>query len=480
MKWTEKYFYDTLLYEKIIQNKVIDFGNQEIEIVGFTNDTIELINCHIIAGKIRFKDIDNQDLSIRFINCNIEAKLKFENCKFENLEFRNISNLKSLRLDKGYNFNDDDITMLNRFYFLYDKEISSSLHTDFYFKECSFGREFLFRDIKQESGTFIFELNTIGNSDLEGNNIRHYFNITNSILNNVCFHKNNFLSTFLINECTFNYKDITTLKYTSTTFSLNKFSKIAFQNSNFNDKTLFGRCQFMDMAYFENIENIENSELKFSDCQFDQYTTFTRAKISNFSIEKSVFQNIVSFQDTRFKTIKIDKPHFDKLAYFDGIQIDEIDKCDRRTVRTIKQQLQKADNKIDYNRFRAYELAAYYRELEWTWKDGKDKFILGATWLVTGFDHSWRRAVGFTICSGFAWYSVLYFSKFHGSFDFSKINNYFTGAFRFFLVTDFSSPFKDKGDYLDNALLWVPLILGKIFIAFGIYEMIQAFRKFKA
>lgn len=39
-----------------------------------------------------------------------------------------------------------------------------------------------------------------------------------------------------------------------------------------------------------------------------------------------------------------------------------MNECDRRTIRTIKQELQKAENRIDYNRFRAYELAAHYKE----------------------------------------------------------------------------------------------------------------------
>jgi len=59
-------------------------------------------------------------------------------------------------------------------------------------------------------------------------------------------------------------------------------------------------------------------------------------------------------------------------------------------------------------------------------------------------------------------------------------DNFMKGAFRFFLVTDFSSPFRAKGEFFENWGIWIPLILGKIFIAFGIYEMIQAFRKFKA
>jgi hypothetical protein len=56
----------------------------------------------------------------------------------------------------------------------------------------------------------------------------------------------------------------------------------------------------------------------------------------------------------------------------------------------------------------------------------------------------------------------------------------FSGFFRFLLVTDFYNPLETERIYLTNPFSWLIFILGKIFIAFGIYEMIQSFRKFKA
>ncbi|MGA9639334.1 hypothetical protein, partial [Flavobacterium sp.] len=61
-----------------------------------------------------------------------------------------------------------------------------------------------------------------------------------------------------------------------------------------------------------------------------------------------------------------------------------------------------------------------------------------------------------------------------------QIEAYFVSLFRFFLITDFYSPFEAGRNYLTNIGSWIPFIFGKIFIAFGIYEMIQSFRKFKA
>jgi len=44
----------------------------------------------------------------------------------------------------------------------------------------------------------------------------------------------------------------------------------------------------------------------------------------------------------------------------------------------------------------------------------------------------------------------------------------------------FFNPLVNDKVYLTNPLSWLIFIFGKIVIAFGIYEMIQSFRKFKA
>jgi hypothetical protein len=176
--------------------------------------------------------------------------------------------------------------------------------------------------------------------------------------------------------------------------------------------------------------------------------------------------------------ITIVRTVFEKKVWFENIQINQIDNCDIETIRTIKQELQKAENRIDFNRFRNYELAAHYKELNFK-NNFKDKFILGATKISSNFG-SWTWAFWFTILSGLFWFCILYRIENSGVFNPEKVNDFFVGAFRFFLVTDFFNPLENDRTYLENGWSWLIFILGKIFIAFGIYEMIQSFRKFKA
>ncbi|WP_294824661.1 hypothetical protein, partial [uncultured Flavobacterium sp.] len=145
-------------------------------------------------------------------------------------------------------------------------------------------------------------------------------------------------------------------------------------------------------------------------------------------------------------------------------------------------------NKIDYNHFRAYELEAYYQELDWNWESGfKDKTILWTTKHVTGFNHSWRKALRFILLSALGFYTLFFIAENYAlRLSWSGIPQYITGYFRFLLVTDFYNPLIQNGreyilsDGWNHVISWFLFILGKIFIAFGIYEMIQAFRKFKA
>jgi hypothetical protein len=269
-------------------------------------------------------------------------------------------------------------------------------------------------------------------------------------------------------------------------FSKNTFSDVSFENTNFYSYANFNECNFTGIANFQNMNNYAIGDLSFYRCPFNDHLYFESAQVDLLSINNCQFNQSVSFINTIFQKIYLKRNIFSKTIHFDNMIIHKVYECERPTLRTIKQELQKTDNKIDYNRFRAYELSAYYRELQWNWKDGKDKFILGATWLVTGFDHSWRRALFFSLTAALIFYSLFFiFENSTKELDFSGTPQFITGYFRFLIVTDFYNPLSNGREYIANdgvnhIFSWLIFILGKIVIAFGIYEMIQAFRKFKA
>ncbi|MGH2664614.1 hypothetical protein [Flavobacterium sp.] len=181
---------------------------------------------------------------------------------------------------------------------------------------------------------------------------------------------------------------------------------------------------------------------------------------------------------------------FDKMASFDYIKIkilldhsflksDQVDIW-KITLRTIKQELQKTENRIDFNRFKNHEMATYYKELSWK-HHSVDKSILWATKWSTDFGNSWARGLIFTLLSGLIFFSLFYtLENYKYSFNLTNWQDFGKGYIRFFLITDFYNPLEKDKTYIETFWSWIPFIFGKIFIAFGIYEMIQAFRKFKA
>lgn len=261
-------------------------------------------------------------------------------------------------------------------------------------------------------------------------------------------------------------------------FAKSTFGKTNYSGTDFGKFMNFSECNFNGWINFYGIKNTKSSNLKFYTCNFYEKLSFYKCNLQSVNFYTCFFNQLVSFQEAILNTFKINVVLFEKRVLFDNLKLIDIKKCDRETLRTIKQELQKAENKIDYNRFRAYELAAYYRELNFK-KNFVDKSILGLTILFTGYNYNWFRALTVTLLTGMLFYSILYFFEFYVALNLNNDDGFSSGAFRFFLVTDFFSPFLDR-KYLNNGYSWTIFVLGKIFIAFGIYEMIQAFRKFKA
>jgi hypothetical protein len=402
----------------------------------------------------------------------------------------------------------------------FQKIIFSGKHLNFYNKtenftpviqieDCVFNTdiniEAQFDDISFRSNTFNCDKFQIINSKIGVLEFINNDEMTSGNKKNNIFNKGN----FKIHNCDFSsifwlknvqFMENTTFDISSVKFleacsidlvSLNKiqfyscdFFKEFRYNCNYNSSQ-FRECTFSGSTTFEGLLNINSSFLYFDHCSFSKLANFNNYWLHKLRLEDTKFLDNVSFQETYFDIITIVRTDFEKKVWFDDIQIKKIDECDRRTIRTIKQELQKAENRIDFNRFRAYELAAHYEELDWKWNSGFiDKSILFATKISTDFGNSWRKALRFTVIGGFVIYLFLYIIENRNvSIDILNWDNWarlFSGFFRFLLVTDFYNPLETDRVYLTNPFSWVLLIFGKIFIAFGIYEMIQSFRKFKA
>lgn len=271
------------------------------------------------------------------------------------------------------------------------------------------------------------------------------------------------------------------------------FSKLQTAIFKFLDCKFYGDGLFLDIKY-----SIQN-EINFENCVFEKNFLIDKSAFYKFYLLNVKFKEISSFQNTFFDKISFENVIFEKQANFDDIQIKQVYDCDRKTIRSIKLQLQKGENKIDYNKFRVYEFNAYRNDIKKKLKEfekdndrfyhrkreptqlKRDLFILWISDVVSEYGTDWKRALQFSLISGFTMFSIFFvIENYQYPICFANWPQFISGLFRFFLVTDFFNPLVSDRVYLTNPLSWFVFILGKIVIAFGIYEMIQSFRKFKA
>lgn len=461
-------FLNEIKRNDIIANTVFDFPH--VTVSGSLKD-ITFDNCVFKTKFLHLYNINEQGTSITFRNCDFEGRLEVSQTTLYSLTLENINSLKRLYIHGNHNASIENFKFKNESE-KNERPLDARIEIQNYiFKSFEFfninhtGKHFKFfgNVIGIENERFSFERQTIGSSW-----------ITNAMfLNNIFFENISFFRTIFLQN-----KETWDIHYHGTNFENNIFCNVDFENTSFSKHCVFRKCTFNGRINFLNANNYSVGNLSFDECKFNEHSDFQYTKILQLSLHLCVFEKTVAFSDTTVDSIYLTRNIFNKSAHFDDFIIRKINLCERTTLRTIKQELQKTDNKIDYNRFRAYELAAYYRELKFH-KNFVDKSILGLTILFTGYNHNWFRAFIVTVLTGMLFYSILYFFEFYVALNLNNDDGFSSGAFRFFLVTDFFSPFLDR-KYLNNGYSWTIFVLGKIFIAFGIYEMIQAFRKFKA
>jgi hypothetical protein len=404
-------------------------------------------------------------------------------------------NIDLVKVNLGITFSNIKFSGKQIKFYKHQKE---SLHR-FTFEQCIFESNIYiesdFEDLSFIANIFNCDKFEISNSEIGALKFNEKANI---------FNKGN----FKIHNCDFNFifwfKNIQFMENTIIDISSVKFlggcffdftllNQISFYSCNFfkefrydcnYNSSQFRECNFLERTTFLGLFNVDlgNSFLWFDNCSFSKLADLNGYFVHKLRIEDTIFLDNVSLQKVYLNIITIVRTVFEKKVWFENIQINQIENCDIETIRTIKQELQKAENRIDFNRFRNYELIAHYNELSFK-NNFKDKFILWATKWSSNYG-SWIWAFWFTLIIGFVFFTLFYIlENIKLALDLSNWQDFLYGYFRFFLITDFKNEYYEAGESVlkfNCFLSLVPFIIGKIAVAFGIYEMIQSFRKFKA
>lgn len=452
-----------------LNDVVIDFKkSREIDISKIRH-TLTFINCKFIGKRIDFLDSQPETIRIKkhnfkFENCEFLNEIYFKDCSVQSIEIRKIS--KQMKSIFFASITADTIILESNKSIPDDYVKTSKVH---------------FHLCKIDFWLHLFHLQTIDYLLISGN----------EKINSVKIHDCNFNHVAIDNNEIERYFQFTSNLVKTLDVSKNSFENINFQKTNVWGDALFRNNAFSGTANFSHLYCDEHSLVSFRECEFHKYTYFNFSNFYNLEVDTSKFHDFASLQEITTHTLLLDRSVFEKPAFFDDLVIEDYSSCSKRTIRNIKQQLLRTDNKIDYDYFRSYELTSHKNELKQQLKDNdtidrkklrRDLSILRISHFYSNNGTDWFKSLKRTFIIGLIFYSLVFISLNYKNtftpYNYENINNYFIGFFKFLLLTDFHNPLKEK-EYLSHALEWIPLILGKVLIGIGLYETIISFRKFR-
>ena len=262
------------------------------------------------------------------------------------------------------------------------------------------------------------------------------------------------------------------------------FYKVQFEkninltSSTFHENLLFSYSKFLGLGIFNRV--IFKKGLDLSLTSINNNLTFFETKINNYHSEK-----IDIHEERHFETGNSRKRY--DISVTGSGNIPTLNK--RETFRIIKHQLEKEGNNIDAFKYNSLEKQAYQQQLKeqgQKWFNSQDALMFAFNSLSNNHKISWFKGVVFTFCAAILFYSLSIFSS--GKFilsleNFSETFNNNLKAIVVFLnpvhnpnyITDI---FNIKSSEL-NGWYYALDFVGRIFIGYGIYQTIQAFRKFR-
>lgn len=302
------------------------------------------------------------------------------------------------------------------------------------------------------------------------------------------------------NGCTFNsYVDLS---------NTNFHKKIRFRQCNFKEEIYFNNATFHDLAdfwrcIFEKRTNFFKTDFLattvFSGSIFKENALFTYSQIEKLLIlRRTTFTKGLDLSLTNIngdlKLFDLQLGDFESLdnkpetiEYEEGLEEKgEIYTANKReTFRLIKHIFQSNNDSVTSQKFSLLESITHRKEIwfslnhDFRWKDLWDYILLTLNRFSNNHKTSYIRGFAFTILLGLftfifvAWSSNTYEpAKNFNQFDFGLAVSHFI---------QFLTP-THKFDYIDEnptGQFYLLDFMGRIIIAFGIYQTIQAFRKFR-
>jgi len=381
-------------------------------------------------------------------------------------------------------------------------------------------------EIKDCTFNYFFEYGKIVFQDIIGKNI----NATNNIIS---FTNCDFPKGFLFRKTTYHYASKDKFYKLDITFENCTFYGISFIEEIIDVKISFFNCQFMQSVGYEHSKNIADSfnfhnitfkklvsfwksefytAVAFFQTNFDGNLTFSGAEFyENLLFPYSSFQKKIIFSNVKFikgfdLSLALNSGEYNffgiEIKNFASISNDvdsQYDNCLNgcnisnknkiETFRIIKNQLEKVGNNIEAFKYNSLEKRAYQLQLiaqDKKWYNNQDSLMFSLNNVSNRHKKSWIKGVGFTIKVAVLFYtlSILLSGEFYLSFD----DIYETINLNLKAIVVFLNPVHNPNYITEiynikssdlNGWYYALDFLGRIFVEYGIYQTIQAFRKFR-
>ena len=377
-------------------------------------------------------------------------------------------------------------------------------------------------DIKEKSEVNFKKCNFVGNIYFSEAFFETDVDFSGSLFNTISFGNAIFDRNVRFHKTTFNNN----IDFFNTSFNklvefyrAHFYKPIQFHFTDFLDRAIFSSTEFDEEVQFLHCTVDSNSYIRFESATFKKSLDISR---SNFN-DKANFWNIELEEGDTFISSKYQNDFDEKAKTESTKNTPTIYKKIRETYRIIKSNFYSQNNKIEALKFSKREILVYEKEVK---SLSTDKILLLANKFSNNYGTNWVKGLLFTMLSGFITYSTILYieEKVNSTYSIllicvlfvvimSKTENikeiqqkvsfvFFSCLYVTILCfcnTPFAinwelfiehylkvlnvidlKPFEKEENSIFNlsGLSYLFLFIGRIFIGYGYYQTIQAFRKF--
>ena len=258
---------------------------------------------------------------------------------------------------------------------------------------------------------------------------------------------------------------------------------VNFHEATFKKKVLFNESEFKGKVNAWKMMFLDDVTFKWSD--FRKKANFSELKAENGLVEfhGSNFESNAYFYDSEINELDLKTSVVDNGLFFLGTKINTLN---RETARIIKNEFVKQNNKIESLKYHAREMEAYKAELT----ENKEPYSCWDYWILKlnkcSNDYGLNPGTGikFTLSVSLVCFFVYYLSLKEYPITFSldstipeTFSSWGTVASHFI---EFINPTHKASFLIDYIGSWSIFIdyFSRIIIGFGIYQLIQSFRKY--